>query len=261
MRIASWNINSVRTRIDRAVDFLQRHDIDVLALQETKVKDESFPTMPFEAAGYEVAHHGLNQWNGVALVSRVGLENVQLGFPNQPGYHNDVDKPQNCEARALGAECGGVEVWSLYVPNGREIGHRHYDYKLRFLYTLGAYAESVLDDQAVFVGDFNIAPRDEDVWDRAFFVGKTHVTEPERQALGNLYGLGLVETSRAFTEGEYSYWDYTARRFPRNEGMRIDLHLATPSLASTAAHGFIDRDERAGTGASDHAPVVVDYDL
>ncbi|WP_151549975.1 MULTISPECIES: exodeoxyribonuclease III [Corynebacterium] len=259
MRIATWNINSVRTRIERAVDFLQRHDVDVLALQETKVKDEAFPTDPFTEAGYEVAHYGLNQWNGVALISRVGIADVRTHFPQQPGYHNDPAQPQDVEARAIGASCGGVEVWSLYVPNGREIAHPHYDYKLRFLYTLGAYAHS-LDTPAVFVGDYNIAPRDSDVWDPSFFAGKTHLTEPERHAFEFLCSEGVEETSRRFSEGDYSYWDYTAMRFPKNEGMRIDFQVATAALVARARSGFVDREERAGKGASDHVPVVVDYD-
>ena len=164
------------------------------------------------------------------------------------------------EARAIGALCGGVDVWSLYVPNGREIADRHGDYKLRWLYALGNYASTRLDVPAVFLGDYNIAPRDEDVWDMAFFEGKTHVTEPERAAFDDLLDLGLSETTRQFTEGGYTYWDYKSGRFGKNEGMRIDFQLATPLL--TPVGGFrTDVEERSTKGASDHAPVVVDYEV
>lgn len=257
MRIVNWNVNSARTRVDRMTAFLQRHNVDVLAVQETKCTDAQFPYLAFEEIGYEVAHFGLNQWNGVAIISRIGIDNVRTSFPGQPGFSKDPDAPQDIEARALGATCGGVDVWSLYVPNGREIADAHYDYKLRWLYALGFYAAGELDKPAVFLGDYNIAPRDEDVWDMAFFEGKTHVTEPERAAFDALLDLGLQETTRQFTEGQYTYWDYKGARFGKNEGMRIDFQLATSLLQAEAA--FIDVDERATKGASDHAPVVVDY--
>lgn len=259
MRIVNWNVNSARTRVDRMTDFLQRHDVDVLAVQETKCTDAQFPYLAFEALGYEVAHYGLNQWNGVAIISRVGIDDVRTSFPGQPGFTKDPSAPQDVEARAIGALCGGVDIWSLYVPNGREIADRHYDYKLRWLYALGNYASTRLDVPAVFLGDYNIAPRDEDVWDMAFFEGKTHVTEPERAAFDDLLDLGLSETTRQFTEGGYTYWDYKSGRFGKNEGMRIDFQLTTPLL--TPIGGFIDVEERSTKGASDHAPVVVDYEV
>lgn len=265
MRIASWNVNSVRTRADRMVDFLHRHDIDVLAVQETKVSDDKFPYSVFETAGYQVAHVGFNQWNGVAILSRVGLADAVDFFPGQPGFHKDAAAEQCREARAIGATCGGVRVWSLYVPNGREIGDRHYDYKLNFLYQLSHYAERVLadDPQALMtmVGDFNIAENDEDVWDISVFEGKTHVTEPERAAFAMLQETGLSEVTRDRTAERYTYWDYKGMRFQRNEGMRIDFHLSSPALAATATGAFVDVAERDGKGASDHAPVVVDYAL
>lgn len=263
MRIATWNVNSVRSRADRIVDFLSRHDVDVLTLQETKVADEKFPYETFTRLGYEVAHVGHHQWNGVAILSRVGLSEVAESFPGQPGFHKNPERPQQIEARAVGATCGGVRVWSLYVPNGREIGDPHYDYKLSWLYQLGFHVEQQLAEeprqQLVLTGDFNIAPRDEDVWDIAAFEGKTHVTEPERAAFDMLLEAGLVEVTRPLTHEKYTYWDYKGMRFPKGEGMRIDFQLASPELAGRAVDAFVDVEERSGTGASDHAPVVVDY--
>lgn len=265
MRIASWNVNSVHTRVDRVLAALDRHSVDVAALQETKATDKNFPFEAFEAAGYEVAHFGLNQWNGVAVVSRVGIEDVQRGFPDQPGFHKDPQQPQDLEARALGATCGGVRVWSLYVPNGRALGDPHYTYKLQWLYALERFVSESLandpDQLAVYLGDFNIAPKDTDVWDPSFFAGKTHVSEPERAAFEALIDAGLLDISGQLTGEAYTYWDYQAGRFGKDEGMRIDFHLATPALARTASAAEVDREERSGKGASDHAPVVVAYDL
>lgn len=253
MRIATWNVNSVRTRAERIAAFLDRHDVDVVAMQETKTKDATFPYSTFEAAGYEVAHVGYNQWNGVAIASRVGLENVRTHFERQPTFAKKGEPV--VEARAVGASCGGVDIWSLYVPNGRAIGDPHYDYKLEFLYSL----RETVDPQALqlFTGDFNIAPRDEDVWDIAWFEGKTHVTEPERAAFQMLLEAGLEEIRHA---DPYSFWDYKSMRFPKNEGMLIDFHLATPPLARRLQQAWVDVAERDGKGASDHAPVVADYD-
>ena len=265
MRIATWNVNSARTRAQRMVDVLERHSIDVAAIQETKCSDANFPYSVFEAAGYEVAHVGFNQWNGVAILSRVGLDDVATSFPGQPGFHKDPDAEQTLEARAVGATCGGVRLWSVYVPNGREIGDRHYDYKLQFLYQLRSYLESSLSEDPnqllALMGDINIAPRDEDVWDISVFEGKTHVTEPERAAFMMLEEAGLKEVTRDLTSEKYSYYDYKSMRFQRGEGMRIDFQFASPALARTAESGFIDSAERAGKGASDHLPVIVDYAL
>ena len=251
MRIATWNINSVRTREDRVRDFLERSDVDVLCLQETKCTDAQFPD--FTDTGYEQAHFGLHSFNGVALLSRVGLENVKTDF-GQPGFNKDLDAEQNLEARAIGATCSGVEVWSLYVPNGREISDPHYTYKLRWLRALADYATTGPDKLAL-VGDFNIAPRDKDVWDRSFFEGKTHVTPRERKALEDLEKAGLTQAT-ALIEDEYTYWDYQAMRFQKGEGMRIDLQYCRGIEAHSAQ---VDRAERKGKGASDHAPVIVDY--
>ncbi|AGF73488.1 exodeoxyribonuclease III [Corynebacterium halotolerans] len=265
MRIVNWNVNSARTRADRMVDFLLRHDVDVLAVQETKCADDKFPYERFEEIGYEVAHVGYSQWNGVAIISRVGIADVETQFPGQPGFHKNPDKPQDVEARAVGATCGGVRVWSLYVPNGREIADPHYDYKLRWLYALGFHVQDTLaqdpDQKLVLLGDFNIAPHDEDVWDIAAFEGSTHVTEPERIAFDFLLDAGLTEVTRPLTRERYTYWDYKGLRYQKGEGMRIDFQLASEALAATAGSAFVDIEERSGKGASDHAPVLVDYDL
>ncbi|MFT4187007.1 MAG: exodeoxyribonuclease III [Aeromicrobium sp.] len=261
MRIATWNVNSIRSRIDRVVAFLERHDVDVLAIQETKCREDQFPGLALEAAGYEYAHLGLNQWNGVALISRVGLEDVRTRFADDQPTFADVLEP-----RAIGATCGGVDVWSLYVPNGRELDHDHYAYKLAWLESLRTAAEGWLaaDPQAqiALTGDWNIAPTDDDVWDAAVFAGKTHVSEAERAAFRSFVDTGFTDVVRPHTPGPgvYTFWDYQQLRFPKKEGMRIDYHLCSPALGERVTKGWIDRDERKGKGASDHAPVVVDLD-
>ncbi|MBU5654796.1 exodeoxyribonuclease III [Corynebacterium aurimucosum] len=262
MRIATWNINSVRTRAQRAVDLLAKHDIDVLCLQETKVADAKFPREPFEEAGYHVTCHGLNQWNGVAILSKEEPEEVQTFFPGQPGFHKDPTKEQAREARALSAHIRGIEMWSLYVPNGRDITDRHFDYKLDFLYSLARYAETRAQSKLLLTGDFNIAPRDEDVWDMSLFRGKTHVTEPERAAFQMLEESGLVEVTRRFTKEErWTYFDYKSLRFQKNEGMRIDFQLASEPLARLVQGAQVDMVERAGDKTSDHVPLIADFDV
>ena len=256
MRLATWNVNSMRARIDRVEAFCARHEIDVLALQETKAREEQLPLMGLQAMGYEVAAAGTSQWNGVAICSRVGLADVEVGFEAMPGFGD----PPVPEARAIGATCGGVRVWSLYVPNGRKVDDPHYAYKLAWLEALRVAAGSWRDDPAVLVGDWNIAPRDEDVFDVQAFATSTHVTARERAAFAAFEADGWSEVTRPHTPGPevYTYWDYYRQRFERNRGLRIDFALASAPLASRVTGAFIDRDERAGTGASDHAPVVVD---
>jgi exodeoxyribonuclease-3 len=258
VRLATWNVNSVRARIDRVTAWLERSDVDVLAMQETKCKDDQFPEDRFAALGYQVAHHGMSQWNGVAVASRVGLDDVTVCFPGQPGW----GEPVAAEARALGATCGGVRVWSLYVPNGRELGDPHLGYKLDWLARLRDAGAAWLDDdpdaQIALVGDWNIAPQDDDVWDPAFFEHRTHTSPPERAAFAAVVEAGYADVVRPYTPGEFTYWDYTQLRFPRKEGMRIDFVLASPALAKRVTGASIDRQERKGKGASDHAPVVVE---
>ena len=262
MRLATWNVNSVRSRIDRVEAFLQRHDIDVLALQETKARDDQWPTMGLDSLGYEVATYGLNQWNGVAIVSRVGLADVELGFSGMPEFGD----PPVAEARAIGATCGGVRMWSLYVPNGRAVGDPHLEYKLRWLAALKEAAAAALQHQpdlpTALAGDWNIAPQDEDVWDMTVFAKSTHVTPPERAAFQAFLDAGFTDVVRPHAPGPgvYTYWDYYRQRFERNKGMRIDFVLGSPALQARVTGAFVDREERAGKGASDHAPVVVELD-
>ncbi|WP_461024845.1 exodeoxyribonuclease III [Thalassiella azotivora] len=262
MRLATWNVNSVRARIDRVISWIERSDVDVVALQETKCKDEQFPEDRFADIGYEVAHHGLSQWNGVAVVSRVGLSDVTVGFPGMPGW----GEPAESEARAIGATCDGVRVWSLYVPNGRTLDDPHLAYKLDWLARLREAGAGWLsedpDAQIALCGDWNVAPTDDDVWDPEFFVGRTHVSPEERAAFHGVVEAGFADVVRPHCPGPgtFTYWDYTQLRFPKKQGMRIDFALASPALAQRVSGALIDRQERKGKGASDHAPVVVDLD-
>ena len=258
VRIATWNVNSLRSRIDRVEALLQRHEIDVLALQETKAREDQLPLMGLQALGYDVEVAGVNQWNGVAVVSRVGLDDVEVGFAEQPSW----GEPAGVESRALGATCGGLRIWSLYVPNGRKIDDPHYHYKLDWLAKLRATAEAWRGEDVALVGDWNIAPQDEDVFDMAAYANDTHVTPPERAAFQAFVDDGWVDVVRPHTPGPdvFTYWDYYRQRFERNRGMRIDFVLGSPPLAQRVTGAFIDKDERAGKGASDHAPVIVDLD-
>ncbi|MFD8492189.1 exodeoxyribonuclease III [Amycolatopsis sp. NPDC059657] len=255
MRIATWNVNSVGARLPRLLAWLESAAPDVLCLQELKCTTEAFPLAEVSALGYEVAAYGLGRWNGVAILSKVGVENVQRGLTDEPTYEDAV------ESRAIGATCGGVRVWSVYVPNGRDVGHDHYAYKLRWLEALrGTVVAESHDEAFAVLGDFNIAPTDEDVWDIAKFAESTHVTDLERKALAMLRDAGLTDVvprplkyDRPFT-----YWDYRALAFPNNNGMRIDLVYGNGKFAGAVTDSYVDRNERKGKGASDHAPVVVD---
>jgi len=267
MRLATWNVNSIRARVVRTVDFAVREDIDVLAMQEIKCKPEQFPYAEFEAAGYHVEAHGLNQWNGVAIASREPLEEVEFAFPEMPGFlkgHDGPDAPQ--EARAIGATVSGVRVWSLYVPNGRSLQDPHYAYKLDWLAALQGYTREALatnpDLPLALVGDFNIAPTDADNGDPTVVEGvSTHVSPPERAAFQSLLDAGLTDTVRPFVPSGFTYWDYKQLRFPRNEGMRIDFILGSHALTDAVTDASIHRNERKGEIPSDHVPVVVDLDL
>lgn len=264
LRVATWNVNSIRTRVGRVVDWLERADVDVLAMQETKCSDVQFPTMPFAELGYEVAHVGFNQWNGVAIASRVGLDNIEVGFDGQPTWSSKVEVHAAAEARAIGATCGGVRLWSLYIPNGRTLVDPHYTYKLEWLAALRGTAQNWLTDdsaaQIALVGDWNIAPTDDDIWSVEAYQGSTHVSEPERKAFDAMIDAQFTDVVRPFTPGPgvYTYWDYTQLSFPKKRGMRIDFILGSPAFADRVTHAEIVREERKGKAPSDHAPVLVD---
>jgi exodeoxyribonuclease-3 len=254
VRIVTWNVNSLKARLERVEEWVAAMAPDVVCLQETKLADGAFPALAFEALGYETAHHGEGRWNGVAIASRVGLDDVVMGFGD--------DEPPDPEARLVWAVCGGVRVASVYVPNGREVGHDHYEYKLRWLARLRACLDRYdPTDPLIITGDFNIAPDDRDVYDPAQYVGATHVSEPERAALAQLSSWGLVDVFREHYDagGLFSWWDYRAGNFHKGKGMRIDLLLATKSLAGRSTAALIDRNARKGKSPSDHAPLIVDF--
>lgn len=269
MRLATWNVNSVTARLPRLLQWLEESAPDVLCLQEIKVATEAFPAAECEALGYELAVHGEGRWNGVAVLSRIGLADVTRGFPEQPGFGVDADgtlfDAAKVEARAVGATCGRLRVWSLYVPNGRTVDDPHYAYKLEWLRTYrDAVAEELPQaDAFAALGDFNVARTDADVWDPKAFAGSTHVTRPERDAVDAIVGLGLtdIEARALKHDTPYTYWDYRGGNFHKNLGMRIDLVLANAVAAGAVTDAYVDRDARKGTGPSDHAPVVVDLDL
>lgn len=267
MRLATWNINSIRTRVGRAVDFAVREDIDVLAFQEIKCKPEQFPYAPFEEAGYQVEVHGLNQWNGVAIASRLPMTEVSTGFDGMPGFakgHEGPDAP--LEARALGVTVDGVRVWSLYVPNGRALGDPHLAYKLHWLEALRtATAAEIAANPSrplALVGDFNIIPFDKDNGDPSIVEGvSTHVSPEERAAFFALESAGLTDVVRPLIPEGFTYWDYQRLKFPRNEGVRIDFILGSEPFANAVSAAKIHRDERKGEQPSDHVPVAVDLSL
>jgi len=258
MRIATWNVNSIRTRVGRVTDYLKRADLDVLAMQEIKCKPEQFPVAAFEEMGYQVTLHGLNQWNGVAFAHRIPAEDVEIGFADMPGFGKDLAQ----EARAIGATFNGVRLWSLYIPNGRTLDDPHYTYKLEWLDRLAAagaeWLEHEPDAPIALMGDFNIAPLDTDVWDIHDFVGSTHVSVPEREAFEAFDQIGYTDVVRPLIPTGYTYWDYQQLRFPKDEGMRIDFILGSPAFAERVQRAAIVRDERKGEGPSDHVPVAVE---
>jgi exodeoxyribonuclease-3 len=257
VRIATWNVNSVKQRLPRLLPWLDERAPDVVCLQETKLTDDAFTELlagELSDRGYEVALHGEASWNGVAILSRAGLDEVVTGLDGGPGFPHP-------EARAVAATCGGIRVTSVYVPNGREPGSDHYRYKLEWLAALRKVVAAGPDD-AIVCGDMNIAPADEDVFDPDAYVGQTHVTPPEREALAELQAVGLhdVVRDRWPDERVFTYWDYRAGMFHQDLGMRIDLVLATEPVAARVEAAWIDRQARKGKGPSDHAPVIVDLD-
>ena len=263
MRVATWNVNSIRTRAARVVDWLSREDIDVLGMQEIKCTKSQFPFEPFEEAGYEVQLHGLNQWNGVAFASRLPMEDVQIGFPSAPGFSKTaVEGGPPLEARAIAVTVEGLRLWSLYVPNGRGLDDPHLAYKIDWLGTLAsdtrAWMSEHPDTPLALMGDWNIAPLDTDVWPTWDFENNTHTSAPERAAFAEFEVIGLSDVVRDRVPEGFTFWDYQQLRFPRNEGMRIDFIMGSPAFADLVTAASIHRNERKGDGPSDHVPVVVD---
>ena len=254
MRIATWNVNSLKARRERVDAWLADVQPDVLCLQETKLADEAFPHDHFAGLGYESVHHGQGQWNGVAILSRVGIEDPVYGFGD--------DAPPDSDARLIWATCGGVRIASAYVPNGRALDDPHYAYKLDWLARLHdrLRAAHQSDEPLVIVGDWNIAPEDRDVWDPSQFVDATHVSAPERDALAAIESWGLVDVFRQQYAGEklYSWWDYRGGSFHRRRGLRIDLIEATAPVVQRLDYVVVDRNARKGDKPSDHAPVIMD---
>ncbi len=262
MRLATWNVNSVVARLPRLLDWLRQVGPDVLCLQETKCAEDAFPVAELGELGYRSAAVGDGRWNGVAVASRIGLDRVVRGLPGTPVF---PEPPAPPEARAVTATCGPLRVSSVYVPNGRAPGDPHYGYKLRWLDALSVAVARDATATAPYavLGDFNVAPTDDDVWDPAAFVDSTHVTAPERAALRDLLDRGLTDVvprplkyDRPFT-----YWDYRAGMFHKNMGMRIDLVYGNAGFAGAVRDAYVDREARKGKGPSDHAPVVIDLDL
>jgi exodeoxyribonuclease III len=255
--VATWNVNSVKQRVPRLLPWLDERRPDVVCLQELKLSDDAFADLlgaDLAARGYEYAAHGEARWNGVAILSAAGLEDVVKGLPGAPGF-------PDLEARAISATCGGIRMTAVYVPNGREPDSEHYKYKLEWLAAL-EQAVRAGPDTAIVCGDMNIAPTDADVFDPAAYIGQTHVTPPERQALASLQSAGLHDVVREHWPDKriFSYWDYRAGMFHQDLGMRIDLVLATAPVSDRVRAAWVDRQARKGTGPSDHAPVIVDLD-
>jgi exodeoxyribonuclease-3 len=261
VRIATWNVNSVLARLPRLTEWLQQAAPDAVCLQETKVAGPAFPEEAVKELGYQVAHHGEGRWNGVAILSRIGLDDITRGLPADPGFPDS----STLEARTIAATCGPVRMRSVYVPNGRTPEDPHYAYKLSWLAALQQVVAQDAKSERPFalMGDFNVAPTDADVWDPKVFIGSTHVTPPERAALAALHETGLTDVVPRIEKGPhpFTYWDYRAGSFHKGMGMRIDLVYANAPLASAVTDAWVDREARKGKGPSDHAPVIVDLEL
>jgi exodeoxyribonuclease-3 len=255
VRIATWNVNSLKARLERVEQWIADMQPDVLCMQETKLSDEAFPALAFMGMGYETAHHGQGQWNGVAILSKVGLDDVTMNF---------ADGEPDPDARIITAMCDGIRVSSVYVPNGRSLEDEHYQYKLRWLKQLRRHVAvlSSSNDPVIVAGDFNIAPADIDVYDPSKFVGGTHTSPEERALLGELLEWGLVDLFRQHHSDPklYSWWDYRAGDFHQGRGLRIDLVLGSASIAERCKWSVIDRNARKGQMPSDHAPVIVELE-
>ncbi len=256
MRIVTWNVNSLKARLPRVLDWVETMDPDVLCIQETKLAEDAFPSDSFAKLGYESIHHGQGQWNGVAIISKVGIDDPVSGFSD--GGAPDPD------ARIIWATCGGLRVASAYIPNGREVGHDHYIYKLDWLGRLRSHLDENHSpkEDVLILGDFNVAPEDRDVWSAKAFKGATHVSQPERSAYQEVLDWGLQDTFRNHypeEDGLYTFWDYRQGSFYKRYGMRIDFILASKSLANQCTLALVDRNARKGEKPSDHAPLLADF--
>ena len=274
MRIATWNVNSIRTRFGRVVDWLVREDIDVLAMQEIKCRPDQFPVEAFEQAGYHLEIHGLNQWNGVAFASRHEMTEVSRGFADMPGFGAPIKGQEAVqgtgpnglplEARALGVTVGDLRLWSLYVPNGRALGDPHLEYKLAWLDALrrdtAEWLEEDPDLPLALMGDWNIAPLDSDMGDPSFTLGSSTHVSPEERAAFAAFAPHVEDVVRPIAPEGYTFWDYKAGRFPKDEGMRIDFIMGSRAFADAVTGASIDREERKGDAPSDHVPVVCEID-
>ena len=274
MRIATWNVNSLKARMERVEEWLAEKKPDVLMMQETKLSDEAAPTMPFSMTGYDLVHHGEGRWNGVAIASRVGVEGIVTNFGDGPvrrspgadaiaeALEAEASEASADEARMVSAVCGGVRVVSIYAPNGRALDTPFYSAKLAWFDRLARWLREDCDPgQAIVIGgDYNVAPEDADVYDMADFVGATHVSEPERAALATMRDWGLVDAYRLHhpEPGKFSWWDYRAGNFHKGLGMRIDHLYVTRCVAERCTAAEIDRDARKGKLPSDHAPLYID---
>jgi len=274
MRIATWNVNSLKARMERVEEWLAGKQPDVLMMQETKLADEAAPAMAFGMAGYELVHHGEGRWNGVAIASRVGVEGIVTNFGDGPvrrspgtdaiaeALEAEASEAAADEARMVSAVCGGVRVVSIYAPNGRALDTPFYRAKLAWFERLARWLAEDCDpgQQIVIGGDYNVAPEDADVYDMADFAGATHVSEPERAALAKMRDWGLVDAYRLHhpEPGRFSWWDYRAGDFHNGRGMRIDHLYVTRSVAERCTGAEIDRDARKGKLPSDHAPMWID---
>jgi exodeoxyribonuclease III len=257
VRIATWNVNSLKARLPRVEEWVEYAQPDVLCIQETKLSDDTFPQLTFSALGYDSVHHGPGRWNGVATLSRVGIDDVSSGFGQ------DVLDPYEGDARLLATTCGGIRFVNVYVPNGREVGSEFYERKLQWLDCLYHWLDGCAKptDPVVVLGDFNVAPEDRDVWSPKAFQQSTHVTPPEREAVARLREWGLYDAFRAVypdTDGLFTYWDYRRGDFHEHRGMRIDLALATEPVRDRVRWALVDRNARKGKLPSDHAPLVID---
>jgi exodeoxyribonuclease-3 len=260
MKITTWNVNSIRTRLEHVIDWLSQNPVDVMCLQETKVIDADFPRLPFAELGYNVYIYGQKAYNGVALISRQPLTDVSTGFTS---ILPDIEPEWDEQKRVITGVIDGVRIVNLYVPNGSSVGSEKYEYKLRWLTVLRKYLQALLQSNPAICmcGDFNIALEDKDIHDKVKIENHIMASEPERQALRDILCLGFADAFRKFTDegGHFSWWDYRTAAFRRNLGWRIDHHYLTPVLYERAQSCVIDVSPRKLTQPSDHTPVIVEF--